>query len=111
MFAKLRRCNPHIKGEDACAILLTFNENTQVIIDGNRLLDHSSSNTRRTMGELEIAGTRGTIRLDGEGSLLLRKHGEQAFVEQSYAYNDQNFGGDCVFNTIEHMLSITQKTH
>ncbi len=103
LFAKLRRCNPHIKGEDSGLILFEFQNNIQAVFDGNRLLDHSATNTRRTMGEMEIAGTQGEIRLDGEGKITLRKFAEQKVTEQAYDWRDENFGGDCVFNTIEHI--------
>lgn len=103
LFAKLRRCNPHICGEDSGVIIFEFADNIQAIFDGNRLLDHSSSNARRTMGEMEIAGTKGEIRLNGEGQIFVREFAQQNFVEQRYDWRDQHFGGDCVFNTIEHI--------
>lgn len=103
LFAKLRRCNPHIKGEDSGVILFEFNHNVQAVFDGNRLLDHCSSNTRRTMGELEISGTKGEITLNGEGQIFLRKFSSQEYEEQVYEWQDQFFGGDCVFNTIAHI--------
>ncbi|RDV29145.1 gfo/Idh/MocA family oxidoreductase [Alteromonas aestuariivivens] len=105
LFAKLRRCNPHIKGEDAGLILFEFQNRIQAVFDGNRLLDHCATNTRRTMGEMEIAGTHGELRLNGEGGILLREFGRQQWVEQPYEWRDQHFGGDCVFNTIEHIAA------
>ena len=52
VYAHLRRCNPVIKGEDSGLIIFEHHNNMQAVFDGNRLLDHASSNTRRTMGEL-----------------------------------------------------------
>jgi hypothetical protein len=51
---------------------------------GNRLADHKAENRRLTMGEMLIEGSEGTLRLDGDGGLWLRSHGEkhlQNFVE------------------------------
>lgn len=104
VFAKLRRCNPHIKGEDAGLILFDFNHSIQAVFDGNRLLDHQASNTRRTMGEFEICGTQAELRLNGNGQLFLRKFAEQDPQEITYQWLDQHFGGDCVFNTIQHIV-------
>lgn len=103
VFAKLRRCNEHIKGEDAGLILFEFPNHVEAVFDGNRLLDHQATNTRRTMGELELAGTEGELRVDGEAVITLRKFGELTRTEIPYTWQDQNFGGDCVFNTIEHI--------
>lgn len=104
VFAKLRRCNPIIKGEDAGLILFEFKNSIQAVFDGNRLLDHAATNTRRTMGEMEIAGTEGEIRLNGEGVITLRRFSELEPKVQEYDWQDQFFGGDCVFNTIQHIV-------
>nr|WP_268820476.1 Gfo/Idh/MocA family oxidoreductase [Paraglaciecola sp. G1-23] len=104
LYADLRRCNPNIKGEDSGIILFEFEDNLRAIFDGNRLLDHPTSNPRRTMGELNIAGTCGELTLDGEAKIWHRKFGDVDAKEISYPMHDQNFGGDCVFNTIEHIV-------
>ncbi len=108
LYADLRRCNSHIKGEDSGIIVFDFDNNLRAIFDGNRLLDHDTSNPRRTMGELNIAGTQGELNLDGEARLWFRKHGETHKQQITYSYQDQNFGGDCVFNTIEHIAAHLQ---
>ena len=104
VYADLRRCNPVIKGEDSGLIVFQFPEQLQVVFDGNRLLDHSASNTRRTMGELEICGTQAELRLDGEARLWLRNFGEQTAAPLEYEWRDQFFGGDCVYETIAHIV-------
>ncbi|WP_158969528.1 Gfo/Idh/MocA family protein [Paraglaciecola sp. L3A3] len=104
VYADLRRCNPHIKGEDSGIILFGFDNNLRAIFDGNRLLDHATTNPRRTMGELSICGTKGELTLDGEARIWLRAFAEDKSKELVYSWNDQNFGGDCVFNTIEHIV-------
>lgn len=103
LFAKIRRCNPVIKGEDSALILFEFDNNIQAVFDGNRLLDHNATNTRRTMGEMEIVGTAGELRLNGEGKITLRKFASSEVREIPYLWQDQYFGGDCVFNTIKHI--------
>jgi D-apiose dehydrogenase len=104
VYADLRRCNNAIKGEDSGIIIFDFNKNLRAVFNGNRLLDHASSNTRRTMGELLIEGTRGTISLDGEARIWIREFGEAQAREINYPWHDKNFGGDCVFQCIEHIV-------
>lgn len=103
--ARLRRCNPVITGEDSGVIIFDFDNGAQGIFDGNRCLDHAASNHRRTMGEMLIEGTEGTITLDGEGIVYLRNFGEQKEVEQAYSWLDKNFGGDCVYLFTKHVVS------
>lgn len=104
VYAHLRRCNPVIKGEDAGTVIFQFDGNLQAILDGNRLLDHNSTNLRRTMGECQIAGTWGTLNIDGEGRIWFRKIDEQISNEIHYEWQDENFGGDCVYQTIKHIV-------
>ena len=104
VYAQLRRCNPVIKGEDAGTVIFQFSHNLQAILDGNRLLDHNSSNPRRTMGECQVEGTQGTVNIDGEGRIWLRRKDEQISNEIPYEWQDANFGGDCVYQTIKHIV-------
>ncbi len=105
VYADLRRCNPVIKGEDSGIVIFDFDNNLRAIFNGNRLLDHAATNTRRTMGELLIEGTQGVIRLDGSARIWLRKFGDFDEVESTYTWNDKNFGGDCVYETIKHLVA------
>lgn len=103
VYSHLRRCNPAIAGEDSAHIVLEMSAGVQAVIDANRLLDHSASNTRRTMGELLIEGTHAVLRLDGEGRIWLREFAVAQEQQLEYTWVDQNFGGDCVYLTIEHI--------
>lgn len=95
-YASLKRLNPVIQGEDAGRILLDFANGTTGIFDGNRLADHAAENRRLTMGEMTVEGADGTLRLDGDGRLFLRRHGSNDDVEHSYEWPNVGFGGDCV---------------
>ena len=97
--ADLRRLNPKIAGEDAGILQLAFGSGARAVFDGNRLSDHAATNRRLTMGELEVEGSAATLRLDGDGSIRLRAHGANGWVEHAYAWSDHQFGGDCVYLT------------
>ena len=103
LYASLKRCNPVIKGEDAGLVIFEYPKGMTVTFDGNRLLDHASSNPRRTFGEMMIEGTKATLRLDGEGRIYIRQFTELEEVEQQYHWQDKGFGGDCVYALNRHV--------
>lgn len=104
VFARLTRLNPAIAGEDAGVILFDFAGGARGVFDGNRLSDHAAGNRRRTMGEMWIEGSAGTLRLDGEGRLWLRPFGGNEELEHRYEWRDRLFGGDCVHACNSHIL-------
>ena len=97
--ASLRRLNPVIAGEDAGVIQFEFSNGTRGLFDGNRLASHAAKNRRLTMGEMEIDGSGGSIRLDGDAVIWLRAHEQNDWVQHAYDWNDHLFGGDCVYLT------------
>ncbi len=105
LIADLRRLNPAIAGEDAAHILFTFRSGARGFFDGNRLADHVADDRRKTMGEMWIEGSKGTLRLDGFGRLFLREHGKNAENEVKFAWNDRGYGGDCVHLFLAHVAN------
>jgi predicted dehydrogenase len=99
VFAQLRQINPVISGEDAALVLLQMSGGVTAVLDANRNADHPASNRRRTLGEMQIEGERGVLRLTGDGQLLLRRHGDNAETPLDYVWQDEDFGGDCVYLT------------
>ena len=97
--ASLRRLNPVIAGEDSGIVIFEFAGGQRGLFDGNRLADHAAKNRRLTMGEMLIEGSGGALRLDGDGGLHLRAHGETSEQPVDYPWRDHGFGGDCVFLT------------
>lgn len=97
--ADLRRLNPAIAGEDAGTVLLAFSSGARAVFDGNRLADHAAANRRLTLGEMEVEGPAGAIRLDGDARITLRAHGSNDWRLHEYAWRDHLFGGDCVYLT------------
>ena len=104
VYADLRRLNPVIKGEDAGYFVLDYADGVRALFDGNRLLDHAAVNCRTTLGEALIEGMKGTIRLSGDGSVLLRHFGDLDETELLAARDWPGFGGDCVKNLIDHVV-------
>jgi len=77
--------------------------------DGNRLLDHAAKNTRLTMGEMLIEGTKGSLALQGNGELMQRLRGETEWQTITYPFDDTDFGGDCVYLTQKHIVEHLQQ--
>ena len=103
VFARLKRFNPAIAGEDAGIVVFEFESGAMGVFDGNRLVDHPARDTRMTNGVMVLEGTGGTIRLDGFGRLFLKPHGGEE-AEHAYAWEDRGFGGDCVFHQTRHIV-------
>jgi predicted dehydrogenase len=104
VFARLKRFNPVIAGEDAGVIVFDFASGATGVFDGNRHVDHPSDDARMTMGIMYLEGTGGVLRLDGFGNLHLKPHGE---VERPwpYTWEDRGYGGDCVYYQIAHIVA------
>lgn len=102
--ALLRRLNPAIAGEDSGLFVLDMAKGPRCVFDGNRLADHAASNRRLTMGEFIIEGEKGTLTLDGDGRLFWRDFGENDNMPLPYAWENIEFGGDCVYRFQRHVI-------
>ncbi len=103
VFAKLRKLNPAIAGEDCALVLLDFASGAQGIIDGNRYNDANHPNPRYTFGTTVVEGNAGTLRLYLDGRLTLQKLGK-AEVDINYHHVQVGFAGDCVYALQQHFL-------
>jgi D-apiose dehydrogenase len=102
VFARLRRLNPAIAGEDAGLVVFDFVSGAAGLFDGNRLVDFPADDSRLTMGEMRIEGSAASVRLDGWGRLFVKPHGAPE-REHAYAWRDEGFAGDCVFALQRHV--------
>jgi predicted dehydrogenase len=103
VFARLRRINPVIAGEDAGYVVFDFASGAAGLFDGNRHVDHPAKDTRMTNGVLLVEGTQGVICLDGFGRLFVRPRGGEE-REHVYAWEDRGYGGDCVYRQTRHIV-------
>jgi predicted dehydrogenase len=104
VYARLRKINPVIAGEDAGYIVFEFDGGATGLFDGNRLNDHVAANPRRTMGEMWLEGARGVLRLDGEARLWWKPH-QQDEVEHRYDSGPADtFGGGACERLQRHVV-------
>ncbi|MDO6730885.1 Gfo/Idh/MocA family oxidoreductase [Marinovum sp. 2_MG-2023] len=111
VYADLRRVNPVIAGEDAGYILFDHPNGVRSLFDGNRLLDHAAENHRKTMGEAEIEGTKGTLSLGGDGAVSFRAFGSRDIDTWMPAPDFPGFGGDCVHHLQSHVVAAVRNGH
>ncbi len=104
VFAKLRKINPVIRGEDWAMVTFDFEDDIIGLWDASRYNEPNYPNPRLTFGELLIDGTEGSVRLYGNGELTIRKLGGKE-SKHKYDYTTYGFAGDCVFPTQKHFIN------
>jgi D-apiose dehydrogenase len=103
VYARLRKLNALIAGEDAGIIQFDFKNGVQAIWDANRYNESNHANPRYTFGELLIEGNGGSIRLYNNGNITIQTLGTSERIH-AYHHEDKNFAGDCVFATQQHFV-------
>lgn len=110
VFARLKRLNPVINGEDTAQVQFTFENGAWGTWDANRYNEDVVPNKRYTFGTFLIEGSEGSIRLDLEGKIKIQKLGQEP-QEHFYAPSKAGFSGDCCFATQEHFIkSLLEKS-
>ena len=108
VYADLQRRNPAIAGEDSGHILLGYADGRRAMFDGNRLADHEADNHRLTMGEALLEGSAASLYLNGFGEVWQRQNGTTSSQLLLGRQDWPGFGGDCVFNLIQHILDCLE---
>ncbi|MCM2370579.1 Gfo/Idh/MocA family protein [Aporhodopirellula aestuarii] len=110
VYATLARYNSEIVGEDAGTVMFEFESGASGLWQGNRYNEPTSADARFTFGEAVIDGSRGSLRLYGNGRLTLQPLGEPE-RDIEYPCHRRGFAGDCVFATQRHFIdSLTGDT-
>ena len=103
VYAKLRRLNPVIRGEDAGQICFSFASGATAILDANRYNETEAENPRYTFGELRLDATRGHLVMEADSSMRIKPLGEDARSVE-YPRENRNFAGDCVYCLQRHFV-------
>ncbi len=103
VYARLRRINPVIRGEDAGQLIFGFEGGATAIFDANRYNENEAKNPRFTFGELRLDASEGHLLLDTEG-YLYRKPLGAATYRHDYAFSDTGFAGDSVYWLQRHFV-------
>jgi predicted dehydrogenase len=97
VYADLVKLNSKISGEDAGFVIFKFKNGVRGLFDGNRLSDHIAEDRRRTIGDLLLEGSKGSIRLNGDGDIFYRNFGSNSEKKVEYDWDDKGFAGDSVY--------------
>jgi len=103
VYARLRRLNPVIKGEDAVHIVLGFENGATAIFDGNRYNESEAANRRYTFGEMRLDCSKGHLTLDIDGTIQITPLGKPAY-RHLYHHKEQGFAGDCCYFLQHHFV-------
>ena len=103
VFARLRKLNDGIAGEDTGVVLFQFASGAVGLWDANRYNESLAADPRYTFGDFLLEGDRGALRLDEEGRMSVHRLGEGP-REHAYAHDRRGFAGDCVHATLQHFV-------
>lgn len=103
VFARLRRLNADIAGEDTGLVVFEFASGGQGLWDANRYNESQATDPRYTFGEFVLEGGRGSMRLDEEGRMWVHPLGAGASAHE-YIHERRGFAGDCVRATLQHFV-------
>ncbi|MFY0689347.1 MAG: Gfo/Idh/MocA family oxidoreductase [Cyclobacteriaceae bacterium] len=103
VYAKLRKLNPVIAGEDWAIVHFEFENGINAVWDANRYNEPNYDNPRYTFGEMLVDGFEGSIRLYSDGRITIQKLGEEERLHD-YHHEVINFSGDCVYTCQRHFI-------
>ena len=103
VYAKLRKMNPVIAGEDWAMIMFEFEKDIVGMWDASRFNEPNYPSPRYTFGEFLLEGYEGAIRLYGDGRLTIQCLGKEE-INHDYKHQNINFAGDCVYTTQRHFV-------
>jgi predicted dehydrogenase len=103
VYARLRRLNPAIRGEDTGQILLRFAGGATAIWDANRYNESEARDPRYTFCELRLDAMGGHLEMDATGAIRIKRLGEpvRAF---DYDRPARGFAGDSVYALQRHFV-------
>ena len=104
VYARLRRLNPVIRGEDSGLLIFGMAGGATALWDANRFNESEAADPRYTFGELRIDGRKGHLSLDTDGRIFIKRLG-QTPEEHLYAHSRHGFGGDCVHQLQTHFVA------
>ena len=96
VFARVRRLNPAIRGEDCGQLFLNFASGATAIWDANRYNETEAASPRFTFGSLRIDAGNGHLTMDTESNIRVKVLGSPGY-DYPYQREQKNFAGDCVY--------------
>lgn len=104
VYARLRRLNPGILGEDSGLVVLGFEGGATAVLDANRYNEpEGDEDPRYTFGTLRLDTSAGHVRLHPDGRLVIKRLGMPA-AEHPYERVDRGLAGDSCHRLQRHFV-------
>lgn len=103
VYARLRKLNPVIIGEDCGNILFNFKSGAVGVWDANRYNERECRNPRYTFGTFLVEGLKGSVEMDTEANIRIKPLGKLSRLHD-YPHEDRNFSGDSCYFTQRHFV-------
>lgn len=103
IYARLRKLNPIIAGEDCGCVIFSFKSGAVGIWDANRYNEKECKNPRYTFGTFLVEGSKGSIEMDTDANMFIKPIGKP-LRHHDYTHEDKGFGGDCCYFTQSHFI-------
>lgn len=103
VYARTRKLNPVIAGEDCAHMVFNFKSGAVGVWDANRYNEMECENPRYTFGIFLVEGSAGKIEMDCDANMRIKPLGKPSRVHE-YPHEDKNFSGDCCYFTQRHFI-------
>ena len=104
VYARLRRLNEVISGEDSGQILLGFKNGATALLDANRYNElDSDAPVRYTFGTMRVDASKASLFLYPDGRLRIKPLGQPAY-DHAYTHVDRGLGGDSCYYLQQHFV-------
>lgn len=103
VYARTRKLNPVIAGEDCVNIVFNFKNGAVGVWDANRYNETECRNPRYTFGTFVVEGSEGSIEMDTEANMRIKPLGKPSRLHE-YPHEDKNFCGDCCYFAQRHFV-------
>jgi len=103
VYARTRKLNPVIAGEDCAHIIFNFKAGAVGIWDANRYNEVECENPRYTFGTLLVECSKGSVEMDTDANMMIKPLGESPRYHK-YPHEDRNFCGDSCYFAQRHFI-------
>ncbi len=104
VYARLRRLNDVIAGEDSGQIVFGFENGATAVLDANRYNElDTSAPVRYTFGTMRVDASNASLCLHPDGRMRIKPLGQPAY-DHEYPHIDRGLGGDSCYFVQRHFV-------
>lgn len=104
VYARHRRLNPVIEGEDSAHVMFGFENGATAVLDANRYNEmQSDGDPRYTFGSMRVDASKAHLLLHTDGGIRIKPLGKPAY-EHTYDHVDRGLAGDSAYHLQNHFV-------